>query len=150
MDVYHIQHSRGWFYNELGTYFDKLWLITEIKLMLLKWCGAILQNDNLNLRPEKIKDGWLKHIKNDEENYLWVSNQRAFDLMKKGVLPPETSSPNNNEFYEMIDAQLTTEIFGLYSPNYPDIGLRMAYMPIRTVARENAAWISEFYIIMHS
>ena len=110
----------------------------------------ILQNDNLNLRPEKIKDGWLKHIKNEEENYLWVSNQRAFDLMKEGVLPPDTSSSNNNEFYEMIDAQLTTEIFGLYSPNYPDIALRMAYMPIRTVARENAAWISEFYIIMHS
>ena len=120
---------------------------TDIEYMYQE---LILQNDNLNLRPEKIKDGWLKHIKNEEENYLWVSNQRAFDLMKKGVLPPETSSPNNNEFYEMIDAQLTTEIFGLYSPNYPDIGLRMAYMPIRTVARENAAWISEFYIIMHS
>ena len=50
----------------------------------------------------------------------------------------------------MIDAQLTTEIFGLYSPFYPDVGLSMAYLPIRTVARENAAWISEFYIIMHS
>ena len=120
---------------------------TDIEYMYQE---LILENNNLTLRPEQIRDGWLKHIKNDEENYLWVSNQRAFDLMKKGVLPPETSNPNYNEFYEMIDAQLTTEIFGLYSPNYPDIGLGMAYMPIRTVGRENAAWVSEFYIIMHS
>ena len=92
------------------------------------------------------------NIKRSRHNGLgiWVSNQRAFDLMKEGILPPETSNPDYNKFYEMIDAQLTTEIFGLYSPNYPDIGLRMAYMPIRTVGRENAAWISEFYIIMHS
>ena len=45
---------------------------TDIEYMYQE---LILQNDNLNLRPEKIKDGWLKHIKNDEENYLWVSNK---------------------------------------------------------------------------
>lgn len=50
----------------------------------------------------------------------------------------------------MIDAQLTTEIFGLLSPARPDIALKMAHLPIRTTARENAAWISEFYVTMHA
>jgi hypothetical protein len=102
------------------------------------------------LSPEQIQQGWLKHIKAEEENYLWVSNQKAFDLMQNGVLPPETSHPDNNPEYEMIDAQLTTEIFGLFAPAHPNIALRMAHLPIRTTARLNAEWISEFYVIMYS
>ena len=50
----------------------------------------------------------------------------------------------------MIDAQLTTEIFGLFSPLNLDYALELSSLPIRTVARENAEWISQFYIIMHS
>jgi hypothetical protein len=50
----------------------------------------------------------------------------------------------------MIDSQLTTEIFGLFAPARPDIALKMAKIPIRTTARENAEWISEFYIVMYS
>ena len=46
------------------------------------------------LTPNEIRDGWLKHIKKVEENFLWVSNQRAFDLMIEGILPPETSNPS--------------------------------------------------------
>lgn len=102
------------------------------------------------LSPEQIRAGWLKHIKAEEENYLWVSNQTAFNLMQGGMLPPETSNPENNPDYEMIDAQLTTEIFGFFAPARPDIALKMAYLPIRTTAQKNAAWISEFYVIMYS
>ncbi len=102
------------------------------------------------LSPEQIRDGWLKHIREEEENFLWVSNQTAFDLMKKGILPPDTSNPENNENYMMIDAQLTTEIFGLFSPARPDIASKMAYLPIRTTAYEDAAWISEYYVNLHS
>ena len=107
------------------------------------------QNSNI-LTPKTIQEGWLKHIKHEEQNYLWVSNQKAFDLMKNGVFPPETSSSELNEFYEMIDAQLTTEIFGLFSPSREDFALKLSHLPIRTTARENAAWISEFYVTMHS
>ncbi len=102
------------------------------------------------LKPEQIRQGWLRHIRPEEENYLWVSNQTAYDLMRKGLLPPATSDPDRNPHYEMIDAQLTTEIFGLFAPGRPDLALEMAYLPIRTTARGNAAWIAEFYIIMHS
>ena len=102
------------------------------------------------LTGEQIRNGWLKHIKQEEENFLWVSNQRALELMMEGLLPPETSNPENNEHYEMIDAQLTTEIFGFYAPTRPDIALKMSLLPIQTTARENAQWISEFNVIMYS
>lgn len=106
--------------------------------------------DTSILSPSQIREGWVKHIKAEEENYLWVSNQRAYELMERGILPPKTSDINLNEHFEMIDAQLTTEIFGLYSPARKDIALKMSYLPIRTTARNNAAWISEFYVVMHS
>ncbi|MDW3193366.1 MAG: ADP-ribosylglycohydrolase family protein [Cytophagales bacterium] len=102
------------------------------------------------LTGEQIRDGWLKHIKAEEENYLWVSNQKAFDLMQTGLTPPATSDPANNEHYDMIDAQLTTEIFGLFSPTQPEVALKMAHLPIRTSAQKNAAQIAEFYVVMHS
>ena len=108
-----------------------------------------LNNSNI-LTASEIREGWLKHISSKEENYLWVSNQRAYELMERGILPPKTSDMNLNEHFEMIDAQLTTEIFGLYSPARKDIALKMSYLPIRTTARNNAAWISEFYVVMHS
>ena len=102
------------------------------------------------LSPNQIRDGWLKHIKPEEENYLWVSNQKAFDLMKDGVFPPETGNPNLNEHFEMIDAQLTTEIFGLFAPTRPDVALNMAHLPIQTTARNEAEDISNFYVTMYS
>jgi hypothetical protein len=102
------------------------------------------------LSGSQIRDGWLIHIRAEEENYLWVSNQRAFDLMKAGVTPPATSHPDQNPEYEMIDAQLTTELFGLLAPARPDVALRMAYLPIRTTARDDAASIAEFYVTMHA
>jgi hypothetical protein len=111
----------------------------------------ILANNHSNiLTGEQIRAGWLKHILPEEENYLWVSNQQAFDLMRQGILPPETSAPERNPHFEMIDAQLTTEIFGLFAPARPDIAIEMSHLPIRTTARGNAAWISEFYVRMYS
>lgn len=102
------------------------------------------------LNDEQIRDGWLKHIMAEEENYLWVSNRRAFDLMREGMVPPGTSDPMNNKEYDMIDAQLTTEIFGFFAPARPDIALEIAHLPIRTTAGGEAVWISEFYVIMYS
>ena len=110
----------------------------------------IYKNPKLKLTGEDVRKGWLKHIYKEEENFLWVSNQKAFDLMIQGIIPPETSNPELNPYYEMIDAQLTTEIFGLFSPTKPEIALELAYLPIRTTARKNAALIAEFNIIMYS
>ncbi len=124
----------------------------------------LFQNKTSVLSPEQIRDGWLHHIYSEKKwsphgkdregnyrNFLWVSNQRAYNLMEEyGMFPPFTGEPTQNEHFDMIDAQLTTEIFGLFAPARADVALRMAYLPIRTTAYENAAWIAEFYVIMHS
>ena len=107
------------------------------------------------LSAKQIKEGWIKHIYSNEdapknENYLWVSNETAYYLMMDGMVPPLTSEPGNNPNYSMIDAQLTTEIFGLFAPGRPDVALKLAYLPIRTTAKFDAEWISNFYVSMHS
>jgi len=102
------------------------------------------------LTGKQIRAGWLKHIKTEEENFLWVSNQKALELMQQGMVPPATSHPDNNKEYNMIDAQLTTEIFGFFAPSRPDIALKMAELPIQTTARYDAQYISEFNVIMYA
>jgi len=122
----------------------------------------LLQHETSVLTGEQIRDGWLQHIYSDDdtpfrtgdgqpENFLWVSNQRAFDLMTdQGLVPPATSEPEKNPDFDMIDAQLTTEIFGLFAPGRPDVALRLAHLPIRTTARGEAALAAEFYVVMYS
>lgn len=114
------------------------------------------------LSPEQIRSAWIAHIYDETrptpygpdedrfQNYLWVSNQRAHELMLAGVVPPETGDPEHNPHWDMIDAQLTTEIFGLYAPGRPDIALQIAHLPIRTSARGDAALAAEFYVILHA
>ena len=131
---------------------------TDIEYM---YQHLLSKNKTTRLTGEQIREGWLTHIYDENnsplkgaggrgENFLWVSNQRAHDLMLEGVVPPATSDPDNNKFYEMIDAQLTTELFGLFAPGRPDIGLQMAALPIRTTASGEAALASEFYVVMHA
>jgi hypothetical protein len=116
------------------------------------------------LSPEDIRDAWLNHIEVHESghpgpwkgkvgqpSWLWGSNREAFNLMRKTeILPPATSLPKNNKKGDLIDAQLTTEIFGVFAPARPDVAMEIAYLPVRTVAYQEAEWISQFYIIMHS
>lgn len=117
------------------------------------------------LTATQIRAGWLEHIYPEDsaplfkkfpdstaqkENFLWESNQRAHDLMIQGMLPPLTSEPKNNSKYMMIDAQLTTEIFGLFAPIRSDIALNIANLPISVSAKDEAQWIANFYVVMHS
>ena len=64
------------------------------------------QHQTTELSAEQIREGWLKHIyssdeitpygkdpEGDNENYLWVSNQAAHNLMRNGMLPPFTGLP---------------------------------------------------------
>ena len=117
------------------------------------------------LNAEQIRTGWLKHTYSEEdaplfkkfpdsiavkENFLWEANEQARILMAQGMLPPATSEPENNAKYMMIDAQLTTEIFGLLAPVRSEVALKIAQLPIRVSAKYDAQWISQFYITMHS
>jgi ADP-ribosylglycohydrolase len=113
------------------------------------------------LTAAEIRDGWIRHIYSnadapvpdggkERENFLWVSNERALDLMLQGELPPATSDPAANPDCTMIDAQLTTELFGLLAPGRPDVAWRLAELPVRTTACAEAVDIARFYITMHA
>ena len=146
-----------WGSNDLSTTIDFLYAAqdsiwgadddTDIEYI---YQNLLYINKTSILTGEQIREGWLRHIKKEEENFLWVSNQTALNLMHEGVVPPMTSDPATNPDYDMIDAQLTTEIFGFFAPTRPDVALKMAHLPIQTVARKNAEWISEFNVIMYS
>lgn len=125
--------------------------------------SLLATSDSVLLTPEQIRGGWLAHVYSahepspfgrdpdgNYENFLWVSNQRAMDLMEQGVLPPATGSQALNPHYDMIDAQLTTEIFGFFAPARPDVALRLADLPVRTVADREAVDIARFYVAMYS
>ena len=141
---------------------DEIWGADDDTDIEYIYQHLLLSHQTSILSPEQIRDGWLEHIYSDEntpfttenggkQNFLWVSNQTAHDLMRvEGLVPPATGDPANNPDSEMIDAQLTTEIFGLFAPARPDVALKMAHLPIRTTAYANAAWAAEFYVEMHS
>jgi len=129
---------------------DSIWGADDDTDIEYIYQNLLYNNKTSILSGEQIREGWLRHIKKEEENFLWVSNQTALNLMHEGLMPPMTSNPATNPDYDMIDAQLTTEIFGFFAPTRPDVALKMAHLPIQTVARKNAEWISEFNVIMYS
>lgn len=99
------------------------------------------------LTGAQIAREWVDHVGLPK---VWVANLAALCQMQNGVVPPETSLPENNPMWEMIDAQLTTEIFGALAPARPDVALDIAHLPIRTTAYLHSEWASEFYVIMYS
>jgi len=84
---------------------------------------AMEQYDTHLLTGEQISAEWQDHIRLPE---IWVSNLAALGQMQNGAVPPATSLPENNPMWDMIDAQLTTEIFGDFAPTRPDVALKMA------------------------
>lgn len=104
------------------------------------------QHATARLTSQQIADGWVTHI----NRYIWVSNANARGLIGRGVLPPSTSLGCANEHRLMIDAQLTTEMFGLFNPGRPDAALDMADLPIRTTASGHAAHAAQFYVVLYS
>ena len=71
---------------------DGVWGADDDTDMEYLYQHLLLTYRTSQLTGEQIRDGWLRHIYSDDdtpfrnddgqpENFLWVSNQRAFDLM---------------------------------------------------------------------
>lgn len=98
------------------------------------------------LTSRQISDAWQRHI----NDFIWVSNARARELMRGGTLPPATSLGMANPDSLAIDAQLTTEFFGAFAPALPEQALRLADLPIRTTAEGHALHASQFFALLYS
>ena len=116
---------------------------TDIEYVYLH---LLTEGRTLHLWPAHIRTGWREHV----NDFIWVSNRRARDLMDRGFLPPDTSNPARNPDSLQIDAQLTTEIFGALAPGTPELALRIADLPIRTTARGHAAHAAQFHVLLFS
>lgn len=78
------------------------------------------------------------------QNYVWCGNEAARELMRSGVLPPDSGSKNNNPQWSAIDAQIESEIFGMIAPANPDDAYFRSKWWVKSVgdgvAVENAAY----------
>lgn len=104
------------------------------------------QHQRPDLTADQIRGGWVEHI----NSFIWVSNARARELMERGVAPPATSIPAANNLYLRIDAQLSTEFFGVLAPGMPHAALELANAPILTTARGHAAHAAQFFVVLHA
>lgn len=96
--------------------------------------------------PEALRLVWVSHI----NRFIWVSNARARTLMGRGVVPPMTGMQTANADSLAIDAQLTTEIFGLYCPGMPERSLVLADPAIRATSHGYAAHAAQFHAILYA
>ena len=144
-----------------------LWLQSTLGPLIKDWTGVNLQALDLKGLAQNFLGEWQQS--SDIMGYLLgqltqsglaifgslrtlaLTPVVAFYLMRdKGLLPPATSDPLNNPDFAMIDAQLTTESFGLMAPGRPQLALNLATLPIAVTASGEAAAIARFYVVMHA
>ncbi len=120
---------------------------TDIEMIYLE---AMRRSGSAHLSPLQIREAWQRHIEPDI--YVWVSNaaaRRLFDATPP-VLPPSSSLLGANDQSLMIDAQLTTEIFGALAPGRPAHALELAHLPILTTATGFAAHAAQFFVVLYA
>lgn len=98
------------------------------------------------LTPAQLRQAWIDHI----NEFIFVANARARQLMDRGVAPPATGLPVANSLYLRIDAQLTTEVFGALAPGLPHAALDVGDLFVETTARGHAAHASRFHIVLYA
>lgn len=126
--------------------FQDPWLADDDTDIEYVYLHLLAQHGTNLLTPTQIAEGWQQHI----NDYIWVSNRQARDLMGRGVLPPVTGMRSVNPESLQIDAQLTTEIFGALAPGMPDQALRLANLPILTTAAGYAAHAAQFHVALYA
>ena len=55
----------------------------------------------------------------DTKFKLWHANKQGRENVQKGIMPPESGSPENNPHYQDIDLQIEADLFGLINPGLP-------------------------------
>jgi len=120
---------------------------TDIEYVYIHLMGeALAETGSVRLDAERIRLGWIEHI----NRFIWVSNERARQLMGRGVGPPNSSLSTANVHRLKIDAQLTTEVFGAVYPGLVDEALAAAEPAILATAVGHAAHASQFFVALYA
>ncbi|MCB9840570.1 MAG: ADP-ribosylglycohydrolase family protein [Phycisphaeraceae bacterium] len=124
------------------------WLADDDTDVEYVYLHLMTQHATTRLAPDQIAAGWIAHM---DPVYIWVSNKAAWRLMTdRGMAPPATGLSVANEWWLMIDAQLTTEFYGAIAPGMPEHALDLADLPIANVASGHAAHAAQAFVVMYA
>lgn len=120
---------------------------TDVEMIYLE---AMRRAGSAHLDAAQIRDAWRTHILPDI--YVWVSNRAVRNLFDAPtpVLPPSSSLLAANDQSLMIDAQLTTELFGALAPGRPAHALELANLPILATATGYAAHAAQVHVVLYA
>jgi hypothetical protein len=85
----------------------------------------------LKIPYERLREVWLANMGGG----LWAANKAAYELMRKGAVPPATGqAPNNPHCLYNLSGQFCTEVYGIVSPGMPrsaaELGLHYAHVSV--------------------
>lgn len=76
----------------------------------------------LDITYAEITQMWKTHI----NDYIWVANREARNLMDRGLVAPDTGRKQNNRHWFQIDPQLVNEIWSAFYPGMTEQAARRA------------------------
>ncbi len=76
----------------------------------------------LDITYPEITQMWKTHI----NDYIWVANREARNLMDQGLVAPDTGRKQNNKHWFQIDPQLVNEIWSAFYPGMTKHAARRA------------------------
>ena len=76
----------------------------------------------LDITYPEITQMWKTHI----NDFIWVANREARNLMDRGLVAPDTGRKENNKHWFQIDPQLVNEIWSAFYPGMTQHAARRA------------------------
>ena len=76
----------------------------------------------LDITYPEITQMWKTHI----NDFIWVANREARNLMDQGLVAPDTGRKQNNKHWFQIDPQLVNEIWSAFYPGMTEHAARRA------------------------
>ena len=76
----------------------------------------------LDITYAEITQMWKTHI----NDYIWVANREARNLMDRGLVAPDTGRKQNHRHWFQIDPQLVNEIWSAFYPGMTEQAARRA------------------------
>ncbi len=106
-----------------------------------------LEEHGLDLSYPEVAQEWMDHI----HGHIWVANARALELMRQGVLPPETGHPRNNDkAWFNIGGQFTQELWGMISPGMPATAQKFADKFAHVSVYGESVMAAHYFCVMYA
>lgn len=116
---------------------------TDVEMLIQH---VILEN-GLNPTAEQIRAEWLEHI---PPWSVFFANRQGSNLLRAGLLPPESGSHRRNAVWWGISPMLTTESFGSISPGMRQCAIDFAGRWAHITTEGASVHSAQFYAAMYA